>query len=122
MTTEKAVKVWTNLVSLALLQVMALSASCLEQVGTLLGITWAWSVGDRAGLSRVRFGLVVVGGKSCVGDDECYSELDNLSRSDVAIARYNAPVLEVLLCKVMSKSKNIPGATLSLPIVNAVCW
>lgn len=38
--TEKTVQVWADLVSLTLLQGVALSASGLEEVGTLLDITW----------------------------------------------------------------------------------
>lgn len=39
MATEETVKIWADLVALALLQGMALLASCLEKVCTLLGIT-----------------------------------------------------------------------------------
>ena len=38
--TEKTVQVWADLVSLTLLQGVALSASGLEEVGTLLDITY----------------------------------------------------------------------------------
>ena len=38
--TEKTVQVWADLVSLTLLKGVALSASSLEEVGTLLDITW----------------------------------------------------------------------------------
>ena len=38
--TEKTVQVWADLVSLTLLKGVALSASGLEEVGTLLDITW----------------------------------------------------------------------------------
>lgn len=39
MATEQAVEVGTNLVTLTLTQSVALSASCLEEVGTLLCVT-----------------------------------------------------------------------------------
>ena len=44
MAAEKAVEVGANLVALALFQVMTLGASCLEEVGSLLRVTYGGSV------------------------------------------------------------------------------
>ena len=52
LTTEKTVKVWTDLVTLTLLESVALSTSGLEEVGTLLSVSYTFELASCAKDSR----------------------------------------------------------------------